>query len=1289
MYPNSSSFNHEPDNVHISMPKAPLDDTVAYSLEDFGSFNEPIGYTCNAVGNFRQNEYQTYRVIDPDSCQVLKEIVYINSTPQEVQATNVRKRSWLTDNIYGAPYSQQGLPNSPDAVYIPTSDFHCPDCDEVLGCECQFYLHKHLHHTPLSSLEALRCEICGKNSTRISAFKSHLSFHILRNDQTCSRCQAKVPNSFSQDDVNNKVVPVSCNQYRCKLCGTVNSSLTQLRIHYKRNHPKRNSSAISTHQQNAQDELTHSASTGRICKDKASDFIKEIASSSKYGKHRTSAGNPISDIDLSEYIRKVAVTKKRHNFLCTFCDKKFPSTTRAKYHVFSHLGVKPFCCPHCLKRFTQKSAMETHMTMHDKPKSLSCPYCEKAFNFKQNLDFHVSKYHKVVLTMEKPLQTKLERSNIRSFIIAYGRLSKPLLSMFNLFLSLYPLFTGRRLPCRYCFMTFSSSSVRIVHETTVHFKRSRRPKRPLRVSAVYRRHREKLDHISKLLFSPQSLSYCPWCSLPMTSPKFHFVSHFLADALICGKCDRRFIISSLCLLHIRKKHRKGKSNLRVLIRCDIPPNVQKRIGLIKRINIETNPITSDSNIPFEIINLVEQQQGSTFTEQLGQEIVWSTDPQPEISQAAPPPPHSVVIIPPEVEQIPDSQQPVDQSFVLDQGFQSGDMFLLPQDNLDAYYSEDVGYVDNTTPGFDADYQLTVDFVPSGLHFNPGEVPIATDSQLPFQAQEGGLSDFFGCCQCTARFDCALALFNHAATHQTTSRYYHVCCNCGWSRLDSCESELCQACGHDTFQQLESLMEGDGLIGFARFYCTHCNVAFTDLDQLESHVAELYMSQPQPIVEEFVTVETIQPSPPQNPPPQTHPSSEVVSHRQPTLPKKQYFQLSEEELDRILQTQPTPESSLSERLLYEAARERNFRSYPTADKRETPSSSSSKDRPHVCTICSYRFQRSSDLHRHMLLHTGIRPYACKFCDKRFILPRRLLAHASGHHGNEGAAWATNFLSGRPRSRKFLQTSTSPEPLNCHLCEAKLGSAASLHTHMRIHTGTKTYACPYCNLSFRTPIQRKRHLKVCQKLQQTDLDVASAAEPSFDFTPFFLDLQQPSQPSTSTSKFRDLVTDQPSQQKYVRLEPEQGTSSSSFVSLWQCRNCQKTFNSNKAFTSHQCVILHQLDSGGVKGGAVERSLFTCSVCNHRFTRRNDLRRHERTHEINVMQRRPFSCGFCGARFAQSGSLNIHLRATGHDETSIPWRRFRCRLCGSAFFYRSGLIRHSASAHGVRSNENNTGG
>nr|CDS33724.1 zinc finger protein 236 [Hymenolepis microstoma] len=1286
MHPNSHNFDHHPGNAHISIPKDPPDDAFAYSVENFGSINEPMGYTCNAVGNFRQNEYQTYRVIDPDSCQVLKEIVYINSTPQEVNVAGLPKESWLTDNLYGVSYSQQGFPNGPAALYIPPSDFNCPHCEEIFGCECRLYLHKLLHHSSLSTFEVLKCEICGKSCSRISAFKSHLSLHILRNDQRCPRCQAKLPNSSSQDDVASKVVPISSNQYRCKLCGTVNSSLTQLRIHYKRNHPKRESSATAIQQQNAQKEPSHSTSTRRISKDKAFDFIKEIASSSKYEKHKPSACNLISDIDLSEYIRKVAVTKKRHNFLCTVCGKKFPSTTRAKYHVFSHLGVKPFCCPHCSKRFTQKSAVETHMKIHDKPKSCSCPFCEKSFNFKQNLDFHVAKYHKVVPTVDKPLQTRRELSTTRSFIISYKDLSKSLLSMFDLFLSFYPLFTGRRLPCRYCFMTFSSFSVRIVHEITVHFKRSRYPRRPLRVSAVYRRHREKFAHISKLL-SSQSLSHCPWCSLPMTSPKFHFVSHFLADALICGKCDRHFVVGCLCLLHMRRKHRKVKSELRLLIRCDIPPSVQQRIGLMKWKNVEANPIISNSATPFDIINLSEQSQGSTFTERGGQEIVWLTEPQPEISQTAPPL-NSVVIISPEVEQIPDSQQPVDQSFVLDQGFQSGDMYLYPQDNLVTCYSEDVGYVDNATSGFDADYQPTLDFIPSSLDFNPGKVTIATDLQLPFQALEGGVSDFFGCSQCAARFDCSTALSNHATTHQISARYYNVCCNCGWCRVDSGDNELCQACGHDTFQQLEGLMEGGGLIGFPRFYCTHCNVPFTDLGQLESHVAELYTCQPQSIIEEFATVETIQPpSPPRNPPSQT-PVSEIISHRQPSLPKKQHFQLSEEELDRILQTQPTSECSLSERLLYEAACERNFRSYPTTGKQTASSSSSSIDRPHVCTLCSYRFQRSSDLHRHMLLHTGVRPYACKFCDKRFILPRRLLAHATNHHGNEGAVWATTFLSGRPRSRKLLSTSPSPESLNCHLCGTKLSNAASLHAHMRIHTGTKTYACPCCNVCFRTPIQRKRHLKVCQKSQQTDLDTVTGAE-TFDFTPFLLDLQQPPQSSGPTSGFKDLlVTDQPSQQKHARLESERGVSSSGFVSLWQCRNCQETFNSNKAFISHQCVILHQLDSGGTRGGTVERSPFTCSICKHRFTRRSDLKRHEQTHATNDLQRRPFCCGVCGTRFTQSGSLNIHLQATGHDETSIARRRFRCRLCRSSFFYRSGLIRHSAIAHGVRSNEENTG-
>ncbi|KAK1874638.1 Early growth response protein 1 [Dissostichus eleginoides] len=87
----------------------------------------------------------------------------------------------------------------------------------------------------------------------------------------------------------------------------------------------------------------------------------------------------------------------------------------------------------------------------------------------------------------------------------------------------------------------------------------------------------------------------------------------------------------------------------------------------------------------------------------------------------------------------------------------------------------------------------------------------------------------------------------------------------------------------------------------------------------------------------------------------------------------------------------------------------------------------KHRPFSCPSagCERRFSRSDELTRHLRIHTGQRPFSCRFCSRSF-------------------------------SRSDHMT-----------------------THVRTHTGEKPFRCSDCGRSFARSDERKRHLKIHQK------------------------------------------------------------------------------------------------------------------------------------------------------------------------------------------------------------------
>lgn len=103
-------------------------------------------------------------------------------------------------------------------------------------------------------------------------------------------------------------------------------------------------------------------------------------------------------------------------------------------------------------------------------------------------------------------------------------------------------------------------------------------------------------------------------------------------------------------------------------------------------------------------------------------------------------------------------------------------------------------------------------------------------------------------------------------------------------------------------------------------------------------------------------------------------------------------------------------------------------------------------------CCKSFKQRQKISRHLLTHTGYKPFKCDECKKCFGTRETLTQHLRTHSGEK--------------------------PYKCDVCGKCFSISSSLKIHMRTHTGERPFTCNVCGKSFSESSNYNKHLRIHQ-------------------------------------------------------------------------------------------------------------------------------------------------------------------------------------------------------------------
>lgn len=168
---------------------------------------------------------------------------------------------------------------------------------------------------------------------------------------------------------------------------------------------------------------------------------------------------------------------------------------------------------------------------------------------------------------------------------------------------------------------------------------------------------------------------------------------------------------------------------------------------------------------------------------------------------------------------------------------------------------------------------------------------------------------------------------------------------------------------------------------------------------------------------------------------------------------------------------------------------------TVVKTLSNSSNNIKDKSSYCTICMKQFAHIGALTSHMHIHSDLKPYECRYCNRKFSMKGPYTIHEKSmkceKDGQKRSYSENSLVKDSLQTENYsceLVDGAGTESTNnvysarrkrvwfvCDVCDKKFSTPDRLIIHRKLHRGNEPFLCKICNKLYAFRCHWNRHLK----------------------------------------------------------------------------------------------------------------------------------------------------------------------------------------------------------------------